>query len=148
MHYHNNLNQSEFKPIGINSIKNYSLHYHNNLNQSELSALHSLRKLVNNNEIVICKADKDGKIVIVNFGDYNFIMERELNKFKKIEQLTTDNIKKHLNSVIHTAEKNIIDLHKLGVIEDQLLKHTIGVKFYNGRGYQKIPGSIAKHFIC
>ena len=132
----------------IVSRDTYSLHYHNNLNQSELSALHSLRKLVNNNEIVICKADKDGKIVIVNFGDYNCIMERELNKFKKIEQLTTDNIKKHLNSVIHTAEKNIIDLHKLGVIEDQLLKHTIGVKFYNGRGYQKIPGSIAKHFIC
>ena len=75
-------------------------------------------------------------------------MKRELEKFKKILNLNTDNYKPHLKSVQQSAEKFVIELHKLGVIDDDLLKHTIGVKFYEGKGYQKIPGSFAKYFNC
>ena len=75
-------------------------------------------------------------------------MKRELEKFKKIHNLNTDNYKPHLKSVQQSAEKFIIKLHTLGVIDDNLLKHTIGVKFYEGKGYQKIPGSLAKYFNC
>ena len=43
----------------------------NNLNKEERKALSELTDLVKNNKIVICRSDKDGKIIIVDFDDYN-----------------------------------------------------------------------------
>ena len=129
------------------AIKKYYSHV-NNLNYQQRQALDYLSKLFRNEKIVICKADKDDKIIILNFEDYNLIMKRELEKFIKIHDLNTDNYKLHLKSVQQSAEKFVIELHELDVIDDNLLKHTIGVKFYEGKGYQKVPGSLAKYFNC
>ena len=71
-------------------------------------------------------------------------MKREFEKLKKIHNLNTDNYKPHLKSVQQSAENFVVELHKLSVINDDQLKHTIGVKFYEGKGYEKIPGSLAK----
>ena len=40
----------------------------------------------------------------------------------------------------------MIELHKIGIIDDQMLKHATGIKYYERKGYQKIPGSVAKFF--
>ena len=53
----------------------------NNLNPVLLTALKELINLVKNKNIVICKADKDGKIIVLDFDDYINIMNRELKTF-------------------------------------------------------------------
>ena len=111
-------------------------------------AFKQLSKMIKDNLIVICKTDKGGKIIIVNYNDYNQIVFKELDKYKKLDNITMHNIDDHLNNIQKTAEQHVIQLHKLGALDDDLLKHTIGVKFYEHKGYQKIPGSTAKHFVC
>ena len=34
---------------------------------------------------MICRADKDGKIVILNYVDYDAIMTRELQQFEELD---------------------------------------------------------------
>ena len=46
------------------------------------SSLKHLSQLVHTNRIVICKADKDGKIIVVDFKDYQIIMEAVLGQFE------------------------------------------------------------------
>ena len=41
-----------------------------------------LSQLVHTNKIVICKADKDGKIIIIDYKDYQTFMKTELERFK------------------------------------------------------------------
>ena len=43
----------------------------NNLNENEQLALNDLRMLVRDEKIVVCRADKDGKVLVVNYEDYN-----------------------------------------------------------------------------
>ena len=98
-------------------------------------ALNYLQNLVKDCKIVVCKSDKDGKIIIVNFKDYNTVMKKELKIFKNITQLNPKNISNHLNLTARTTDNFIIELHKLGILDDDMLKRTIGVKNYAGRGY-------------
>ena len=100
-------------------------------------ALDYLQNLVKKCKIVICKSDKDGKIIIVNFKNYNTIMEKELKFFENITQLNPGNISNHLNLISRTADNFVIELHKLGILDDDMLKHTIGVKNYTRRGIEK-----------
>ena len=109
-------------------------------------ALNYLRNLVKDYIIVIFKSDKDIKIIIVNFKDYNTIMEKELRIFENITQLNPENISNHLNLIARTADNFVIELHKLGILDDVMLKHILGVKNYTERGYKKVPGNTAKHF--
>ena len=103
----------------------------NNLKKSERKAVEELRIAVKNKQIVICKSDKDGKIVLVNYRDYNVIIEKELSKFSHLHTLITNNIKSYLNKIRKTAEDKIIELHQHGAISDDLLKHTVGVILYD-----------------
>ena len=48
-------------------------------------ALKKLKKLINQNKIVITNSDKDGKILILNFEDYVHIVSEELKKFEEIK---------------------------------------------------------------
>jgi len=41
-------------------------------------------------ENVICRADKDGKIVILNYEGYDAIMTRELQPFQKLDVSVED----------------------------------------------------------
>ena len=54
----------------------------NNLPKEQRNSLNKLNSLVKNRHIVICSSDKDGKIVILNYEDYNSIMLRELKDFE------------------------------------------------------------------
>ena len=46
-----------------------------------------------------------------------------------------------------TAESKI-ELYLHGAICDELLKHTVDIKFYRHNKYERIPGTLAKHFVC
>ena len=61
----------------------------NNLNNEMKIALRELKKLVNQNKIVITNSDKDGKILILNFEDYTHIVSEELKKFEEIRTNTS-----------------------------------------------------------
>ena len=41
-------------------------------------------------KVVIRKADKDDKIVVVNFKDYNRIMENQPKSFSRISSITSE----------------------------------------------------------
>ena len=86
----------------------------NNLKKSERKAVEEFRIAVKNKQIIICKSDKDGKIVLVNYYDYNVIKEKELSKFSHLHTLTTNNIKSYLNKIRKTSEDKIIELHQHG----------------------------------
>ena len=119
----------------------------NNLNIKLKIALYELNKKVRSKDIVICRSDKDGKLIILNFTDYNKIMNRELEVFHKLNNLNQTNITTHFENIRKKANDYIINLHKLNCIDDKILKHTVGIRFKNGI-YSKIKGTIAKNFHC
>ena len=53
--------------------------------------LETLMSISTKNKIVICKADKDGKIIIVDYKDYQKIMEAELEQFEILNDWNIDN---------------------------------------------------------
>jgi len=56
----------------------------NNMPKEQRNSLNKLNSFVKNRNIVICSSHKDGKIVILNYEDYNSIMLRELKDFKTV----------------------------------------------------------------
>ena len=81
----------------------------NNVNENEPLALNDLRMLVRDVKIVVRKADKDGKVFVVNQEDYNQIMRSELQRsFTYISSLITDNIRKHLNNIRSNADNQMV----------------------------------------
>ena len=57
--------------------------YRNNLSNELRNSLSKLMKLTKKNEIVICKSDKDSKILIVDFCDYISAMNTQFANFDK-----------------------------------------------------------------
>ena len=127
----------------------------NNLKDNLRKALNDLRTEVTHKRIVICKSDKDGKIIILNYEDYDKIMKRELEKF---ELLPINNFKLTANEIRFHTESLIIKLHQLDAIDDDLLFHTVGIRYKketipvdddknNSRRYTRVTGPSAKHFL-
>ena len=56
----------------------------NNLNDKERKALRDLSSSVRNNEFVTCRADKDGKVIVITYEGYQAVMNALLEKFDKI----------------------------------------------------------------
>ena len=108
----------------------------NNLDAHLRTALKDLANAVCNREIVFCTSDKDGKIVIVNYADYNNIMVRERESFQKIDNCNENNIATVLDEIRKVGVDLVVELHKLGRIDDSLLKHITGKKRY-GEKYKK-----------
>ena len=57
----------------------------NNLSIEERKSLSKLAKLTEERKFVIFRADKDGKIVILKYEDYDAIMTKELRQFEKLD---------------------------------------------------------------
>ena len=111
------------------------------------TSLKHLSQLVHTNKIVICKADKDGKIIIVDYKDYQKIMEAELEQFEILNDWNIDNKNAKFDVVMVQCYNKMIELHSLGEIKDDVLFHTCGIKNYNGF-YKKVNGPTAKYFAC
>ena len=142
------------KPLAIDLYDNK-----NNLSGPLRTGLKELSIAVRNRRIVICRSDKDGRIIIVNFDDYNSIMSKELTSFHRLNDLNQQNYVAELDKIREVGDNFIVNLHKCCFIDDDLLKHISGIKKYDTaykrisdpeqRGnYRKIPGPIAKHFAC
>ena len=84
-----------FRKIG--SGANESLHCKIKLSVEERIPSKDLCKLAHEKKIVICKADKDCKIFVVNFKDYDQIMENQLKSFTRISSINSENI--HLTKI-------------------------------------------------
>ena len=91
--------------------------------------MYDLIKKVKSKEIVIYKTDKDGKLIVLNYDDYNTIMNRELNIFKKIDKINLNNIEKYFENIRNKVKDFMINLHKLNYIDDKILKHTFRITF-------------------
>nr|CAB3263302.1 uncharacterized protein LOC108950347 [Phallusia mammillata] len=116
----------------------------NNLVPAMRKSFVKLRNLVKRKQIVICNADKDGKIVVINHADYDLIMNRELGKFERMD-ISQGTIEQHLNDIRLKCECFLKKLHAAGVINEDFLAHTVGIKFENGI-YRHISGPSAKYF--
>ena len=64
-----------------------------------------------NNDIIVCKTDKDGKLVIVGWATYNNIMKRELEKFQELN-ISQNDFEKKVAMVRKKCENFAITLHK------------------------------------
>ena len=74
-------------------------------------------------------------------------MKNELQRsFTYISSLTTDNIRKHLNNITRNADNQMIELHKIGIIDGKMLKHATAIKYYDCKKKQKIPGLLQFFF--
>ena len=54
----------------------------NNSSKEQRKSFSKLAKLTEERKFVICRADKDGKTVILNYGDYDSIMQWFSNLFR------------------------------------------------------------------
>ena len=94
---------------------------------------------VRKRDIVICKADKDSKILIVDYSDYDQIMSNQL--CLQFTQLTSNEatIKQHLPTTLNQGKNWMIRLYKLNAISAQMLFNTIDVK-HKDAAYQQAKG--------
>nr|CAB3263301.1 uncharacterized protein LOC108950347 [Phallusia mammillata] len=134
----------ESKLRNVETTVNEAYKHRNNLPPKLRDSLRSLRAAVRQRKIVVCKSDKDGKIVIVDFTDYDRLIKRELQQFKQLDESTAS-----LNSIVKhtktTCDAFVVSLHNHGIISETLLFHTIGCKEYSGC-LRKVPGPSAKYF--
>ena len=62
------------------------------------------------NDIILCKTDKDGELVIIDLATYNNIMKRELEQFQEPNILQKD-FQKKVATVRKKCENFAITLH-------------------------------------
>ena len=99
----------------------------NNLSHKERKSLSKLAKLTEERKIVICRADKDGKIVILNYEDYDAVMIREQQQFEKLD-VSVEGCDAYLEKLRKDRNELMVKLHNLGAVNDELLLHVTGIK--------------------
>ena len=85
------------KKYGLNKVKDFNKEI---LTKEDYD---TLKKLRNNDNIIIRKADKSNTFVILDKLDYQKKLNEMLsdeNKFKRINKDPTDNIKKQINEIV------------------------------------------------
>jgi len=60
---------------------------------------------------VICRADKDGKIVILNYDNYDAIMTRELQQFEKLD-VSVDGSDTYLEKSSNNSKATALTIHQ------------------------------------
>ena len=136
---------------------NHNFYHRHNLDPALLQAFEELKTFVKEKKIVICRSDKDGMIVVVDYCDYKKIMEKELMKLNQVKILNTKNVDEYFDKVRLRIQEMMTDLHREDVVNDTLLKHVVGMKCIEKwdddmkcmkKVYNKVPGLNAKHFKC
>ena len=97
----------------------------NNLDPMLKKALQELISYTKNKEIVICRTDKDGRIIVVNFKDYKSIMQKELQKFDVIKDFNVKNTQEDFDKVRVTIEKMMTELYEEDFIDDKMLSSSM-----------------------
>ena len=65
---------------------------------------------------MLCRADKDGKIVILNYDDYDAIMTRELQQFEKLD-VSVDGSDTYLEKVRKDCNELVVKLRAIGELK-------------------------------
>ena len=94
--------------------------------------------LISEQNVVMCRTDKDGKILIVNYSDYHEIMEK-LNKFDVL-QFTPQIMHKQFEVTKRKCKNLIISLFEKGDISKDLLYHSTEFRVKENC-YQKVTES-------
>ena len=129
----------------LKNIVNFHFYHRNKLNLEMCTSFKHLSHLVQNNKIVICKADQVGRITIANYKDYQKIMEVKFEQFEILNDRNIDYKNVKFDVIMEQCYNKMIELHNLGVIKDKELFHICGIKNYNGI-YKKLSGPTAKYF--
>ena len=80
-----------------------------------------LNKAGKSNEIVIWKSDKDGKIILLDFSEYNVIMAREFSTFTAQTNLFTANVNCNFKDISENVNDLCFKLHLFHL----MLKHVL-----------------------
>ena len=91
---------------------------------------------------MLCRADKDGKIVILNYDDYDAIMTKELKQFEKLE-VSVDGSDIYLEKVRKDCNELVVKFHAIGELKDELLLPITGMKCKNN-AYRKVSGATVR----
>ena len=97
----------------------------NNLSRDEQESVKKIAKAAADFEIVVCRSDKDGKIILITRQHFNAILERELGPYL-VPDLNTKNIDEYLTTVQTETGRYMRMLHELGAISDKQLLHATG----------------------
>ena len=97
----------------LKPLVKYMFTLRSNLQNEVHTSLNKLMRKVRKRDIVICKADKDGKILITDYSDYDQIMSNQL--CLQFTQLTLNEatIKQHLTTTSNQGKNWMIGLHEL-----------------------------------
>ena len=113
----------------LKALVEFSFKYRNNMSQDLRSSFKHLKKLVKNRKIVNCRADKDGKLLVLDFKGYNLIMEREFaNQFQELTHVDLTTIHHDLQQIKDKCNNFLKNLHRAGAIDDSMLFHVTGLK--------------------
>ena len=124
----------------------FSFKYRNNTSQDLRSSFKYLKKLVKDRKTVICCADKDGKLLVLDFKDYNLIMEREFaNQFKEMTHVDLTTVHHELQQIKYKCDNFLKNLHKAGAIDDSMSFQVTGLKEREQK-YHKCSGNSTKYF--
>ena len=102
----------------------------NNLSKEQRKSFSKLAKLTEETKILICRVDKDGIIVILNYDDYDAIMTRELQQFEKLD-VSVDESDTYLEKVRKDCNDLVVKLHAIGELKDELILPITGMKCKN-----------------
>ena len=117
---------TKLKNLKPKVIQNFR--YSNNLTTDMQKILNKIKELVISKQIVICRADKGGKILIIDYDKYDAIMLQQLKAITTLKDINMNNLVQTLDKVTNCCNNYIIKLHKLNYINNKLLFHTTGLK--------------------
>ena len=130
----------------LKPLVEFSFKYRNNMSQDLRSSFKYLKKLVKDRKIVICRADKDGKLLVLDFKDYNLIMDREFaNQFQELTRVDLTTVHHELQQIKDKCDNFWKNLHRAGAIDDSMLFHVTGLKEREQK-YHKCSGNSTKYF--
>ena len=116
------------------------------MSQDIKSNFEYLKKLVKDRKIFICHADKGGKLLVLDFKDYNLIMDREFgNQFQELTHVDLTTVHHELQQIKDKFDNFLKNLHRAGAIDDSMLFHVTGLKKHEQK-YHKCSGNLAKYF--
>ncbi len=104
-----------------------------------------MKNLVKTRKIVICKSDKDGKTIVTNYKDYNALISRELEGYRKLDW-DTKTMEKEMVKIKSEGEQLAKEIYMEEELDEELFYQATGMKKSKSGNIQKKPGSCAKYF--
>jgi len=79
---------------------------------------------------MICRADNDGKIIILFYKDYDTIMTLALQQFAK-RNVPVNGCYAYLGKLRKDCNDLVVEFHAMGALRDEMLLYTAGMKWKN-----------------